>query len=143
MSGRFKDTKGRDWAMALTFGAASRIRDATGIPLLKRNDDGEFGWLSLPFDPEKFIDAVWILIGGEADQRGVTRADFEDSFDTETYQAAAAAFYEAVVSFSPAPAVRLKALGTGVEMIRRMTELTITNDGDGNSPAGSESTRAA
>lgn len=127
----FKDRAGREWDLSLTFGAVKRIRESTGVAILKENADGRPAWLDLPFDPEKFVAALWAIVSPKA---AVTRDEFEEAFDAPTYQTAAAKFYDAVTSFSPLPAVLY---GTGEEMIRRMREAaSISSNGGGNSPAG-------
>jgi hypothetical protein len=49
----------------------------------------------------------------------VTRRSFEEAFDPDTYRSAAVAYYDAVLSFSPTPALPKAIFGTGEEVLRR------------------------
>lgn len=116
----FKDTLGREWELSLTAGMATRIREVTGIPiLLVATVEGVDNWrgAELPADPVKFVDALWLFVAKQAEKKGVTRSEFEDAFGEKTYEDAAAAYFDAVISFSHLPAVFRKMFGTGREMI--------------------------
>lgn len=140
--GTFKDTAGREWRLRLTAGLATRIREATGRSiLLSCTVEGIKQWegYSLPDQPEKFVQALWLMIERQATAATITRDQFEDAFDPDTYRAAAAAYYDSILSFSQTPGLLKSIFGSGKEMVSRL-QGTTANASATNSEASAEST---
>jgi len=96
----FKDTRDREWKIALTFGAAKRVKDLLGVNLLAL-DAGDPPLLTrLGTDVMLLCDVIFALIKPQADEQNVTDEQFGAALGGEAILNAQAAFYEELVLFS-------------------------------------------
>jgi len=100
----FKDTAGRQWNIAVTIGAAKRIKDTLGVDLLRLDRPSEDDQLPLltrlGVDELLLAEIICCLIGEKQfAEHEVTENDIRDSFDGSTMLAAQTAFYEELIDF--------------------------------------------
>lgn len=95
----FKDTKDREWKIALTFGAAKRVQDLLGENLLAL-DAGDPPLLTrLGTDVMLLCDVIFALIKPQADEQNVTDEQFGAALGGDAILNAQTAFYEELVLF--------------------------------------------
>src|SRR5690606_34815898 len=97
---QFTDTANRRWSLSLNVNAIKRVRDLTGVNLLRVLDEPEL-LSQISADPIQFVDAVCAIVIPQAEELGVTGEQFGEAFDGEVIEAATSAFLEAVVDFFP------------------------------------------
>jgi len=100
----FTDTAGREWKIAVTIGAAKRIKDSLGVDLLrldKPSEDDKLPLLTrLGLDELLLAEIICCLIGEKQfAEHNVTEDDIRDSFDGATMLAAQKTFYEELIAF--------------------------------------------
>ena len=100
----FKDAVGRTWELAVTIGAAKRIKDKLGVDLLQLNlpaegDDRPI-LTRLGMDELLLGEIICCLIGeAQFEKQDVTADQVVDAFDGKTVLAAQKAFYEELLDF--------------------------------------------
>lgn len=111
----FTDNKGRSWEIALDVAAMKRVRSALGVDLYKATDDGLRPLGELLKDGILFVDVLFVLCREQAKEQGVSDEDFGRGLAGDAVEHAAAAFLEALVSFTPSQkrAALEKALALG------------------------------
>jgi hypothetical protein len=102
--GQFKDGKGRDWHLSIDVFLVEEIEKRTEVRVDKLLHKDGAGLLGLLDDPVKFVRVLWLLVEEQAEKLGVTPEDFGRALKGDPLDAAAEAFFEALVSFSPSRA---------------------------------------
>lgn len=102
MSASFKDDLGREWSLRLDFSLVRSIRDAVGIDLLNLEQQGS-SLQKMADDPALLVDVVYLMCEKQCQRRKISDEEFGQGFTGETFQLAAAAFMEALISFTPPP----------------------------------------
>lgn len=96
---KFKDSKGREWTIALTIGRARSVLDKTGVDLLQP----ETGKVSLPeilTDEYKVAEIIGVLLDSEFRRLGIDPENMmQEDWDGATSQAAYKALLEELTSF--------------------------------------------
>ena len=96
---KFKDSKGREWTIALTIGRARSVLDQTGVDLLQP----EAGKVTLPqilTDEYKVAEILGVLLDSEFKRLGIDPACMmREDWDGGTSQAAYKALLEELTSF--------------------------------------------
>lgn len=83
----FTDALGREWALAPTVGHLRQLRElGFDLPGLFK-ETGSLGEL-LFADPEKLVQAFWLLVEPQADKLGVCSEQFAWGFDSSTLEVA-------------------------------------------------------
>lgn len=90
----FRDKDGRDWAVAIVFGDVRRLK-AAGCDLGSK----DLG-LDPINDPDRFARVLWVLLGRQAEARGLTEDALADAFDGAAMEGFLGAFMEAHADFS-------------------------------------------
>jgi hypothetical protein len=96
----FTDSAGRDWNIKLTLGTARKVFLETDIDLLNistlvDSEDEENSTAARLITDDLFIgEIIAILIGKQAEERGIRKEDIYDLFDGETLAKAHLAFLE-------------------------------------------------
>ena len=96
----FQDLQKRRWTVALTISTVKRIRDATGVDLLRVIDEPDL-LKQLAADPIQLVDVLWVIVQPQAREQGVSDEQFGESLAGEEIEHATAAFLEALVDFFP------------------------------------------
>jgi hypothetical protein len=102
MSASFKDDLGREWNLRLDFSLVRSIRDSLGVDLLSLEQQGN-ALTRMADDPALLVDVVYLICEKQCQRRKISDEEFGHGFTGETFQTAAAAFMEALVSFTPPP----------------------------------------
>jgi hypothetical protein len=97
----FKDSKSREWSVAVTVGVVNRIKDKADLRYAL--DDKMKMYFEIIGDPCKLADIVYAIIKPQADAAGVTLEDFADALDGDVIVKMAEAFEGALVDFFPPP----------------------------------------
>ncbi len=119
----FTDAAGRTWRIALTLGAAMRVKDALGIDLLQpeqaSEDDPTPVLTRLGTDEILLGEVICCLLADQFEANRVTEQDVRDAFDGKTLLAAQQAFYEELIDFfqSRGRSDRAKAVATQARVI--------------------------
>lgn len=100
----FKDTAGRVWVVSVTVADLKRVRQTLGVELGKLPLGKLVETLS---DPETFVDVLFVLVKGQADEKGITDEQFGRSLGGDSLEAAAKAFWRAWAFFCPSQTRRL------------------------------------
>lgn len=87
MAKKFKDTKGREWSLRLSFQNFEDILEELGDDLL--SDPG-----NLSLHPRRWVEMLWVCIREEAKGRDVTPQEFGSSMDGNSLKQAMDAFME-------------------------------------------------
>ncbi len=98
----FTDTRGNTWEIAITLGAAKRLRDRAGIDLLRpeaKGPDGVPGITALAIDEYLQAEAIATLIEPQMAAANIAPEAVPDIFDGATLAAAQAAFWEEIENF--------------------------------------------
>lgn len=97
MTNKFKDANDFEWVISFNIFKARKIKEKTGLDLLKVEDVLE----KASEDMYGLCEAVWISIEEQATAKGITEQDFYNSLSGESIEAMSNAFIEALVFFSP------------------------------------------
>jgi len=116
----FTDKSGRIWEIAITLGAAKRLRDKLDIDLLQPEQGDPPLLTRLGTDEILLGEVLCELLSGQFDAHGVGADDIMDAFDGATLLAAQDAFYEDLVDFfrGRGRTDRSRAVETQAEIIR-------------------------
>lgn len=112
----FKDSEGREWRVAVTVTAVKRVRDIAGVDLLGVADGKLLE--DLINDPVKLVDTVYALCEPQAQERGVSDAQFGEAMAGEAIDAATEALLEGLVGFFPNP--KRRALRAAMDKLAAM-----------------------
>lgn len=135
----FKDNEGRPWRLAITVGAAARVKDMVQIDIVEEEQQGDGSSRKIdrriPFD---LIDVasigralevirsryttigevLYAILCRQVDERKMTREDFLDGLRGDSLEAAQKALEEELVDFFPLRLRRMIA-----QLVSRMDEL--------------------
>lgn len=156
----FNDSTGREWDVRLSLAALPRLREAGLNISLATRDPRAFRVLE---DPDVLGRVLWVLLGAQAEARGLTPETFAAAFDGPAIYSFHDALEVAIVDFTlppkaaartkeRLPGVKARAEAAALDRIDRalagapMAEIPTpsgSNDGGGNSPAPPDSTAAA
>lgn len=105
----FKDSEGREWNAAIKISTVNRMMEH-GQNFYSLEDDNAKALREAHADRFKMTQLalhwLWFICKPQADERGVTKADFQDSFIGESLKSAMEAFRESYANFTPSPAIR-------------------------------------
>jgi len=120
----FTDKSGRIWEVAITIGAAKRLRDALDIDLLQPEVGDPPLLTRLGTDEILLGEVLCSLLSDQFEAHKVTADDVMAAFDGETLLAAQDAFYEDLVDFflGRGRTDRAKAVRAQAELIRMAIE---------------------
>jgi len=96
---KFKDNKGRDWSVSITFGSLQRCKD-NGVDLTDLQTIGAFG-----ADYFQLGLVIHTLLSEERESRSIDDEDFYEGFKGDATQRAIDAILEDLSDFTP-PALR-------------------------------------
>ena len=88
----FKDNRGREWSIPMDDTAISRVREMLGINLHKLFARRASLIFSLAKDPATLVNLLYVLCKPQADNRGVSDAEFGASLVGDEISAAVSAF---------------------------------------------------
>lgn len=149
----FKDCEGKVWTIRITSGHYLRILDELKIDLKDAIKEDPKPFAEKVFgDVRTYGELLWILCEAQAEKDGMTPEQFAFRFDGETNEAAMAALWEALISFSQ-PRAGAKAgewfrkglnlRGDAInDALSKMTDSLTLESLSGNSAASSASTPA-
>ncbi len=103
--GRFTDNAKNDWDVDISVATIRRIKSVLDVNLLDVAEDGGKLAKRLEDDPVLLIDCLFVCCEKQAAARNVKDVDFGEAMFGDTLEAAANAFWEALVAFFP-PAKR-------------------------------------
>lgn len=92
MAKKFKDTKGREWSIKITFGTLEDIHEEVGTDILSDPT-------SVSLEPRKWVEMIWLAIQDNARDLGVSPEDFGKSLDGQTLRSGMDAFMEDLSDF--------------------------------------------
>lgn len=117
----FTDKSGRIWEIAITLGAAKRLRDKLDIDLLQPEQGDPPLLTRLGTDELLLGEMLCELLLSQFESHGTSEADVWDAFDGETLLAAQDAFYADLVDFfrSRGRADRSRAVARQAEVIQQ------------------------
>ena len=87
MAKSFKDLKGRNWSIKITFGIIDNIAEELGDDLI---DDPT----SISLHPRRWVEMLWLCVEEQAHKQGVTPEEFGGSLDGGTVRQAMELFME-------------------------------------------------
>jgi len=136
----FKDTAGREWSVQFTARTLTRLRELLGYSIsIIATAEGVTEWRGpeVARNPERFADVLAVMLEKQLTDKAVTREQFEEAFNAETYRDAAGAFIAALLDFSLVPAALTELFaGAGGETPGRTSP---SNNGVTNAPEAPES----
>lgn len=97
----FRDALAREWTVRVTVGQVDRVRERTQVDLGTLIDGDMSALEALLRDPVKFARVLYALLERDATAKGVSAEDLLDALDGDAAEAAAEAFWGALVSFCP------------------------------------------
>lgn len=100
----FKDAKGREWQLSLSYGDAKRVKKLLGLNLFTLVDKspteakeeverGEMGWESMPvfmqlqLDPILLGDVIYAIVKPQLDAKSISDDEFSDSIGPKEFKA--------------------------------------------------------
>jgi len=95
----FKDSKGRQWEIAMTLGNVKRVRDTLHIDLLQPEAGDPPLLQRLGVDEFLLAEVIEKFLEPQFAEKGTTADDVMAAFDGETILAAQSAFYDEMVAF--------------------------------------------
>ncbi len=119
----FRDSDGRSWEVVLNVAQMKRVRAALGVDLANVIALGKDGAVRVDLldrianDPCLLVDILWVLVEGQAKERGVTDEGFGSALAGDSIDAATRALLDELVEFFPG-AKRLF-LAKAVELSRK------------------------
>jgi hypothetical protein len=123
----FTDTNNRQWQLNVTGAEMLRFKRELGVNICDYAAEGLQPLMRLCEDLEKFVGCLWILVGEQADKRGVDEMELARGLAGDSLFEAHKAFIQAVIDFSSDARQReaLHALfNKALECGRKMTEAT-------------------
>lgn len=103
---QFIDGKGRAWHPRLTLGALRDLEFISGVPVLDAVADASRASAEVFRNAKVVSLGLWLSVRADAEQRGVTQADFEDSITGPAVGEAMSAFIETLCECFPMAEVR-------------------------------------
>lgn len=97
----FKDTKGRQWSVAVTVGAVRRVKALLDVDLMTIGTGNTGLARSLAVDPLLLVDVLFVLLKPDADAAGVTDEEFGSAMGGTSLDDATDAFMEELADFFP------------------------------------------
>lgn len=95
----FRDLEGREWSIVLRPSTVSRILEKHRIDLWAAADISENGPLVKLADERILLPVLWEMVAPQAEAAGVSKADFDDAFAGEVFDAAFQAIEGALLVF--------------------------------------------
>lgn len=127
----FIDTQGRTWAIRLTLGTLRDIQSKLGINLLMLHDGDPPLITRLISDQLLVGELICALLEKQFEEKGMTEADMNESFDGKTLLAASSAFFEELMDFfqgcgrpDMAEAIKARTVMVGAMIARTMQAVT-------------------
>ena len=120
----FKDGAGREWTVAINFGAVRRCHDLADCDLMNLADGNQFEKSTifrLDADAMFLSDVLWAVIKPQADAAGVTKEQFEDGMAGDLVETAKEALLAEIVNFTPNRRDRVR-LQTAWKKIQNWTD---------------------
>jgi hypothetical protein len=120
----FTDNAGKTWSVSMTIDSVKRVRDLLSVNLVEPEAGDPPLLTRLGTDEILLCDVVYCLIKPQADQLGVTDADFGRSLGGDAILAAQTALYEELADFfqKRGRSDRAKAVTAQKEMIELAIE---------------------
>ena len=112
----FKDNAGRIWVLGINVQTVKRVRALVNVDLMDALNGDLIQRLST--DPVLLCDTLYAICKPECDAQSVTDEQFGSALAGDAIDAAAAAFMDELVDFSPAP--RRGALAAAIDQMRAM-----------------------
>lgn len=97
----FKDSAGRDWSVTVDFGALLRVRDATGVDLLKIHEDNFSVLNRISTDLLLLIQILALLCESQFQGKGLTRDQFCAAMAGDSIEQAHRALIDDLIDFFP------------------------------------------
>lgn len=151
---QFNDNTGRPWLIDINVDTVKRVRDLTGIDLLKFLEGSLIQ--DLMSDPVVLVNAIYAACKPAADQAKISDEDFGRAMSGDAIDAATTALIEGIVDFFPkarrdlmrravakiqsAETMALGIAGSRIDAID-LDKLMQLGDSSGNSPESSASPR--
>jgi hypothetical protein len=117
----FKDTLGREWAIALNVTAVRRIRDLAKVDLLDFTEGRIFARLA--DDPVLLADVLYATLKPDADAKGVSDEEFGRALAGDAIEAATGALLEELADFFPSR--RRQVLAKGLAKVKELETLLL------------------
>ena len=123
----FQDTKDRKWSFQVDVFTVRRVKQETGIDLLKAIDPDSDVIDSLGSDVVVLFDVMVSLLQDQLCDQGVSEEDFGHALDEEACSNATRALMNAILSFSPKSKAKLlkKAFGKVWKATVKQEELAL------------------
>jgi len=96
--GKFVDSQGRDWTLAVDIVGVKRVKNAVGVDLLS---DVEAAQKQLADDVVLLVDVLYLLVKPQADERKVSDEDFGRSLKGEPIENATLVLMQEIADFFP------------------------------------------
>lgn len=96
----FKDSEGREWAIAINVATARRVKDLAGVDLLSASDGKLLH--ELADDPMLLANVLWAIVQPQAQSRNVSDEQFGEALSGESIDKATTALLQELVDFFPA-----------------------------------------
>src|SRR5690606_36486963 len=96
----FKDSEGREWAIAINVATARRVKDLAGVDLLSASDGKLLH--ELADDPMLLANVLWAIVQPQAQSREVSDEQFGQALGGESIDKATTALLQELVDFFPA-----------------------------------------
>ncbi len=97
----FKDCLDRRWEVTINVAALKRVRGLTGTNLADCIDKAHEALPALMGDMIAFVDVLFALCKGQADEQGITDESFAEGLANDAFDAARDAFMDELVFFCP------------------------------------------
>jgi hypothetical protein len=125
----FKDMQGRTWRLNITIGAVRRVKDLVGVDLLRVDAperEGEQPLMTrLSLDIMLLCDVVYAIVQPQAEEQGVSDAEFGESLGGDVVLQMHNAFDEALADFFRGQGKRqtATAIEKQAELVNRAVDL--------------------
>ena len=103
---RFSDANGFAWEVAINVHTVRRVRDILKVNIPKLAEDGAKPLGELLGDPVTLVDVLFVLCELQAKAAGISDEAFGRAMNGDTLEAAASAFVDEFILFSPSPKAR-------------------------------------
>lgn len=114
---RFRDLKGREWALEANFGSYGRVKAATGVKLYDIATENR-ECLSQLTDVLTLGQVLWSMVEPQAQAAGVGPEDFAGAFDGDVIESAYNALLDEMLFFCPTR--QRKVLEVAVKKVREV-----------------------
>ena len=95
---RFVDAENREWELRIRVSHLGELKSEAAFDLGDNAEMEKLGELFLS-TPMRLCNALWVLCRKQAEERKVTREQFEDGFDGDAARRAITALSEAIIDF--------------------------------------------